>query len=90
MSILLDDVAYWVAEWVATGELISEQVARKIAEYWQSSAENGALAAFASGARHVDGESFRDDLESTICYAKSAGMFETIRELYALRAWAAG
>jgi len=89
MGIYLDDVAYWVGEWVATGELISEQVARKIAEYWQSSAENGALAAFASGARHVDGESFRDDLESTICYARSAGTFaDTIHELYALKAWA--
>jgi len=80
MSIYLDDVAFWVNEWTATGEVISAAVARKVAEYWQ-------LAAFARG-ETPDGESFRDEIAATICYAKTAGMFETIRELYALKAWA--
>ena len=84
MSICLDDVAFWVAEWEVTGDIISEALARKIAEYWHG--EDGVLAAFARG-ETVDGESFRDDIAATICYAKTAG-FETIRELYALKDWA--
>jgi hypothetical protein len=86
MSICLDDVAYWVGEWEATGDIISEPLARKIAEYWQSNSDDGVLAAFARG-ETVDGDSFRDEIAATICYAKTAG-FETIRELYALKDWA--
>jgi len=88
MSIYLADVAYWVEDWDATGELISEAVARTIAAYWAACGEDGVLAAFARG-ETPDDESFRDELEGTIRYAKSAGIFgTTIRELYALKAWA--
>ena len=74
MSILLDEVAFWVNEWAATGELISGAVARKIAEYWQIADDS-------------DAEVFRDDIADAIQYAKTAG-FSTIRELYALKDWA--
>ena len=74
MSILLDEVAFWVNEWAATGELISGAVARKIAEYWQIADDS-------------DAEAFADDVAATIQYAKMA-KFDTTRELYALKAWA--
>lgn len=89
MNTYINDVAYWVEEWEATGALISGQVARKIAEFWASSGEGGALAAFASG-ELVTNEALLDDIEGTIRYARSAaGLFTaTIGELYALKDWA--
>jgi len=75
MSVLLDEVAFWVNEWAATGELISGAVARKIAEYWQIADDS-------------DAEAFADDVAATIQYAKMARFDDTTRELYALKAWA--
>ncbi len=85
--VYLNDIAYWVEQWRASGDLISTDVARRIAEYWQGGAETGALALLA-----LDGvmrDDFLDDVDSTIRYVRSAGgQFETtIGELYALRAW---
>ena len=74
MSTDLDDVAFWVSEWEASGDVISGAIARKIAEYWQIADDS-------------DAETFRDDIAATIQYAKTA-KFDTIRELYALKAWA--
>jgi len=74
MSIDLGDVAFWVSEWEASGDVISGAVARKIAEYWQIPDDS-------------DAEVFADDVAATIQYAKTA-RFDTIRELYALKAWA--
>ena len=91
MSIYLDDVDYWVTEWAATGEIIPEAVARKIAEYWQPDGADNALAWFARG-EYVNGAELRDDIAGAISYAKAAGlvnhgMVESVRELYALRDW---
>jgi len=87
MSIRLDDVAHWVEVWEVTGEIVSEAVARKIADYWQASVEGEALAAFADG-ETVDGELLYYDTEAAIRYANLAGPFTTIREMYALRVYA--
>ena len=76
MTTDLDDVAFWVSEWETSGEVISGAVARKIAEYWQIPDDS-------------DAETFRDDVAATIQYAKTAKFDGTIRELYALKAWAA-
>jgi len=87
MSIRLDDVAHWVGVWEVTGEIISEAVARKIADYWHEIVEGDTLVAFADGGI-VDGESLYYDTEAAIRYANLRGPFETIRELYALRVYA--
>lgn len=88
MSADLADVAYWTAEWAASGETIPETVAHAIAAYWQSSAETDALAAFALGSP-VMRDALLDDIDSTISYVRSAGVFEeTLPELYALKPWA--
>ncbi len=47
MAVFLREVEYWVAEWAATGEPISESVARTIASYWV--AGPGPLAEMARG-----------------------------------------
>jgi len=86
MSIYLDDVAFWVEEHKLTGDGIPASVARKIAEYWTVSGDDTELAAFARG-EYVNGGSLRDEIAGTICYARTAGMFDTIHELYALKDW---
>ena len=88
MGVYLDDVAYWVREWAASGEPISEAVARTIASYWMDSAETGMLAAFALEMA-IDTPELREalleDIESTIRYVRSGG-FDSI-ELEAVKAW---
>ena len=91
MSIYMDDVDYWVTEWAATGDIIPEAVARKIAEYWQPDGEDGALAAFARG-EYVNGADLLWDIAGATSYAKAAGLVnyglvESVRELYALKDW---
>ena len=85
MSIYVDDVTFWTQHWGATGDLISEDIARTIASYWHSSGDEGVLVTFARG-EFVEPQAIRDDLTSAIQYAKTA-QFDTIHELYALKDW---
>jgi hypothetical protein len=88
MSVYLSEVRYWVREWSTSGETITYPVAKAVASYWQSGAETGAMAQFA-----LDGtveETLLEDVDSTIRYARSAGLGlfeETLDELDALKDW---
>jgi hypothetical protein len=86
MSPTLNDVAFWSGHWATTGDLIPEDVARKIASYWQTSGSECMLAAFAKGL-YVEGQAIRDDITAAIQYAKMAQFHDTIHELYALKDW---
>jgi hypothetical protein len=47
----LNDVAYWTHVWQETGEVVSDSVARSIADYWQIRADLDEIADCISYAR---------------------------------------
>jgi len=49
--VYLDDVVYWTRAWVETGEVVSDSVARSIADYWQISTDLDDIAAAIAYAR---------------------------------------
>jgi hypothetical protein len=49
--VYLDDVAYWTRTWQETGEVVSDSVARSIADYWQIRADPDDIAAAIAYAR---------------------------------------
>ena len=86
MDINLDNVTFGTEHWNSTGDLITEEVARKVAEYWIASGDDYALVAFSRG-EFVGVQALCDAILSAIQYAKTAQFYDTIHELYALQDW---
>lgn len=80
------DVSVSVKRWQNTGEIVSENVARVIASYWQSPGYVGRyLAQFASTGK-ISHKALRDDILATI---RECEIGADVSELHALLAFLA-